>query len=111
MDGSPVSYPGGRLLEWWSSGRKEAPQLGSDVSSCKEVESGKSLYSESYRSFVLDNLTALKAYHVGCTTTDAPHTCIRSVARVGSTTSTGQLFRGHDDVTVYFDDELLLLVP
>ncbi|RRT33586.1 hypothetical protein B296_00051224 [Ensete ventricosum] len=28
---------------------------------------------------------------VGCATTDAPHTCIRSVARIGSTTSTSQL--------------------
>ncbi|RWW18763.1 hypothetical protein GW17_00017236 [Ensete ventricosum] len=26
---------------------------------------------------------------VGCTTTDAPHTCIRQAARVGSATSTG----------------------
>ncbi|RRT41428.1 hypothetical protein B296_00032417, partial [Ensete ventricosum] len=31
---------------------------------------------------------------VGCTTTGAPHTCIRSVARVGSATSTGQLSEG-----------------
>ncbi|RWV83734.1 hypothetical protein GW17_00054618 [Ensete ventricosum] len=29
MDGSPVSYPGGRMLEWWSSVREEVPQLGS----------------------------------------------------------------------------------
>ncbi|RRT39374.1 hypothetical protein B296_00056781 [Ensete ventricosum] len=28
---------------------------------------------------------------VGCTTTNAPHTCIRSVTRVGSITSTDQL--------------------
>ncbi|RWW35625.1 hypothetical protein BHE74_00059424 [Ensete ventricosum] len=41
MDGSPVSYPGGRLLEWWSSGREEAPQLGSGAGSYKEVGSGK----------------------------------------------------------------------
>ncbi|RWW49538.1 hypothetical protein BHE74_00044280 [Ensete ventricosum] len=41
MDGSPVSYPGGRLLEWWSSGREEAPQLGSADGSCKEVGSDR----------------------------------------------------------------------
>ncbi|RRT67714.1 hypothetical protein B296_00017275 [Ensete ventricosum] len=41
MDGAPVSYPRGRLLEWWSSGREEAPLLGSSVGSCKEVGSGK----------------------------------------------------------------------
>ncbi|RZR94545.1 hypothetical protein BHM03_00023241 [Ensete ventricosum] len=66
MDGSPVSYPGGRLLEWWSSGREEAPQLGLGAGSCMEVGSGKcmSFYSECCRSFVPDNLTTLKAYHV-----------------------------------------------
>ncbi|RZS24024.1 hypothetical protein BHM03_00057049 [Ensete ventricosum] len=31
---------------------------------------------------------------VGCTTTGAPHTCIRSIARVGSVTSVGQLSEG-----------------
>ncbi|RWW34765.1 hypothetical protein GW17_00000467 [Ensete ventricosum] len=31
---------------------------------------------------------------VGCTTTGAPHTCIRPVARVGSATSAGQLSEG-----------------
>ncbi|RWW27402.1 hypothetical protein BHE74_00021302 [Ensete ventricosum] len=31
---------------------------------------------------------------VGCTTTDAHHTCIRSAARVGSATSVGQLSEG-----------------
>ncbi|RZS03531.1 hypothetical protein BHM03_00033722 [Ensete ventricosum] len=40
MDGSPVSDPGSRLLEWWSSGREEAPQLGSGIGSCKEVGLG-----------------------------------------------------------------------
>ncbi|RWV76816.1 hypothetical protein GW17_00062460 [Ensete ventricosum] len=77
-DGSPVSYPGGRLLEWWSSGREEAPQLGSDAISCKEVGSGKfpmSLYSECCRSFVPDNLTAFKAYHVIVPFHHAPGAC------------------------------------
>ncbi|RRT45239.1 hypothetical protein B296_00029724 [Ensete ventricosum] len=31
---------------------------------------------------------------VGCTTTDAPHTCIRPVACIGSTMSAGQLSEG-----------------
>ncbi|RWW58055.1 hypothetical protein BHE74_00035116 [Ensete ventricosum] len=43
MDGSLVSYPGGRLLERWSSGQVEAPQLGSDAGSCKKVGSDKFL--------------------------------------------------------------------
>ncbi|RRT51315.1 hypothetical protein B296_00033095 [Ensete ventricosum] len=61
MDGSPVSYPGSRLLEWWSSGRAEVFQLGSAADSCKKV---RSFYSECCRSFVPGNLTVLMAYHV-----------------------------------------------
>ncbi|RRT81644.1 hypothetical protein B296_00008825 [Ensete ventricosum] len=45
MNGSPVSYPGSRLLEWWSSGREEAPQLRSGTGSCKEVGSGAFIVS------------------------------------------------------------------
>ncbi|RWV81407.1 hypothetical protein GW17_00057178, partial [Ensete ventricosum] len=45
MGGTSGSYPGGRLLEWWSSGRKEAPQLKSGTSSCKKVESGAFIVS------------------------------------------------------------------
>ncbi|RZS19747.1 hypothetical protein BHM03_00052180 [Ensete ventricosum] len=121
MGGTSGSYPGGRLLEWWSSGRKEAPQLKSGTSSCKKVESGAFIVSvvdplylitllslrftmSSYLSTMPLVLVVRRASvgkecrpylcQVGCTTTDAPHTCIQPAACVGSTTSTGQLFGG-----------------
>ncbi|RZR85694.1 hypothetical protein BHM03_00012713 [Ensete ventricosum] len=40
MDGSLVPRHWGWLLEWWSSGQEEAPQVGSGADSCKEVGSG-----------------------------------------------------------------------
>ncbi|RWW35484.1 hypothetical protein BHE74_00059582 [Ensete ventricosum] len=80
MDGSPVSYPGSRLLEWWSSGRASAPARRSgrvsyrrdpsdgQVSSVVDFRSVcpyrcRNFYSECRRSFVPGNLTALMAYH------------------------------------------------
>ncbi|RWW60306.1 hypothetical protein BHE74_00032713 [Ensete ventricosum] len=35
------SGTGGRLLEWWSSGRAKVSQLGLAVVSCKKVRSGR----------------------------------------------------------------------
>ncbi|RRT44658.1 hypothetical protein B296_00015931 [Ensete ventricosum] len=40
MGKAPGSGLGGRLLEWWSSGRVEMFQLGSAADSCKKVKSG-----------------------------------------------------------------------
>ncbi|RRT84839.1 hypothetical protein B296_00006052 [Ensete ventricosum] len=37
------SDTGGRLLEWWSSGRAEVSQLGLATVSCKKVRSGRFL--------------------------------------------------------------------
>ncbi|RWW56688.1 hypothetical protein BHE74_00036577 [Ensete ventricosum] len=54
MDGSPVSYLGGRLLEWWSSGREETPQLGSGAGSCKEVGSVVNLCSTCFWEFLVE---------------------------------------------------------
>ncbi|RWW77310.1 hypothetical protein BHE74_00014545 [Ensete ventricosum] len=122
MDGSPVSYPRGRLLEWWSSGREEVPQLGSGTGSCKEVGSGArafivSVVGPSYlitlpslrltMSLYLSTMPLMLAVRresagkecrpylcqVGCTTTDAPHTCIRSIACVRSTTRRASYLR------------------
>ncbi|RRT31581.1 hypothetical protein B296_00047188 [Ensete ventricosum] len=44
MDGSLVPRHGGWLLEWWSLGQEEAPQVGSGVGSYKEVGSGAKAY-------------------------------------------------------------------
>ncbi|RWV86644.1 hypothetical protein GW17_00051437 [Ensete ventricosum] len=64
MDGSPMSYPGGRLLEWWSLGREEVPQLGPGVGSCKEVGSDfiVSAVDHSYLISLLPLLLTMPSY-------------------------------------------------
>ncbi|RWW89961.1 hypothetical protein BHE74_00000943 [Ensete ventricosum] len=42
MSGDPELDLGGRLLEWWSSGREEILQLGSTADSCTKAGSGLS---------------------------------------------------------------------
>ncbi|RWW52015.1 hypothetical protein BHE74_00041606 [Ensete ventricosum] len=41
MSGDPELSLGGRLLEWWSSGREEILQLGSAADSCTKAGSGR----------------------------------------------------------------------
>ncbi|RWW82735.1 hypothetical protein BHE74_00008789 [Ensete ventricosum] len=63
------SGAGGRLLEWWSSGRAEVSQLGLATISCKKV---RGLYSESNEVSVPESLIFFIAYH-----TAAPHHVVR----------------------------------
>ncbi|RWV78125.1 hypothetical protein GW17_00060959 [Ensete ventricosum] len=63
MGDDPELGLGDRLLEWWSSGREEIPQLGSAADFCVKAGSGRSFYSECCRSFVPGNLTAFIAYY------------------------------------------------
>ncbi|RWW21220.1 hypothetical protein GW17_00014633 [Ensete ventricosum] len=61
---------GGRLLEWWGSGRKEkVSKLGSAAEPCKKV---RGFYSNSYGISVTEALILFIAYH-----TAAPHHTVR----------------------------------
>ncbi|KAJ8470139.1 hypothetical protein OPV22_024482 [Ensete ventricosum] len=70
MGRAPGSGLGGRLLEWWSSGRGEMFQLGSAADSCKKRRRG--FYSNSNGVSVPEALIFFIAYH-----TVAPHHAIR----------------------------------
>ncbi|RWW49353.1 hypothetical protein BHE74_00044497, partial [Ensete ventricosum] len=63
MGRTPGSGLGGRLLEWWSSGRVEMFQLGSTADSCKKVSNGVSVH---------EALIFFIAYH-----TATPHHAVR----------------------------------
>ncbi|RWW41154.1 hypothetical protein BHE74_00053375 [Ensete ventricosum] len=69
MGRAPGSGLGGRLLEWWSSGRVEMFQLGSATDSYKKV---RGLYSNSNGVSVLEALILFIAYH-----TVAPRHAVR----------------------------------
>ncbi|RWW32706.1 hypothetical protein GW17_00002607, partial [Ensete ventricosum] len=63
MSGDSGLGLGGLMLEWGSPGEEGVIQLGSAVDSCKEVGSGRGLYSGCCRLFVPDDLTAFMTYH------------------------------------------------
>ncbi|RRT43361.1 hypothetical protein B296_00056480 [Ensete ventricosum] len=96
MDGSLVSYLGGRLLEWWSSVREEALQLGSGTNFYKEVGSGAgafvvSVVGHSYMISLLSLLLTMSSY-----LSTMPAVLAMRCAPVGegSSTSAGQLSEG-----------------
>ncbi|RRT40460.1 hypothetical protein B296_00040635 [Ensete ventricosum] len=83
MSGDSELGLGGRLLEWWSSGREEVFQLGSTVDSCKKA---RSLYSGCCRSSVPGNPVALVTYPVVVRFHHARRPCgARDVARADPT--------------------------
>ncbi|RWW83601.1 hypothetical protein BHE74_00007881, partial [Ensete ventricosum] len=123
MSGDSELNLGGRLLEWWSLGEEGVLQFGSAADSCKEVGSGAEAFivgavdhsylitllllwltMPSYSSTMLVVLAMRRAFagrwcrpylcQVGCTSTGAPHSSVRPVARVESATSAGQLSEG-----------------
>ncbi|RWW02297.1 hypothetical protein GW17_00034632 [Ensete ventricosum] len=87
IDRSPMSYPGGRLLEWWSSDRVEAPQLGSDV---------RSVDLTCVRSAVRPLMPPY--LH--------PTDCPRWVGHVG-----GPVVRGHEDVATRSTSVISFFLP
>ncbi|RWW22939.1 hypothetical protein GW17_00012832 [Ensete ventricosum] len=60
------------MLEWRSPGEEEVDLLGSAAGSCKEVGSGRGFYSECYRLFVPDGLTAFMTRHAAAPLTMPP---------------------------------------
>ncbi|RZS28578.1 hypothetical protein BHM03_00062189, partial [Ensete ventricosum] len=77
MDGSLVPRHGGWLLEWWSSGQEETPQVRSGAGSCKEVVS---VVGHPYLATLLPSWLTMPSYPsttlvvlaVGRTTAGAP---------------------------------------
>ncbi|RWW70810.1 hypothetical protein BHE74_00021497 [Ensete ventricosum] len=87
MSGDPELGLGGRLLEWWSSGREEILQLGSAADSCTKAGSGRSFYSEYCRSFIHSNLTAFMVDHVVVPFHHTRRPCVKYLGRCKHCTS------------------------